>query len=228
MADHAVADNYDGDVFVYRGGRAPRHVTHVRIDKSVRVLEEEAFRECFSLLTVETHGRLFRIGRYAFEGCVSLTRINLKSVRVINEGAFETCRDLECVEFGHILETIRYRAFWGCSSLKLLKFPSIVVIEKCAFNGCESITDIEFPERLRYGQTIEGKTFNRCYSLQRIAIPLKRYLFEKDGRYHNQFDKCVQLATVDLVGGIHKTIALLHIDGWRTEMITEIDRINQE
>ena len=47
MADDAeddvewVDDDFDGDIFIYRGGRrAPQHVTHVRIDKSVD--EDEA------------------------------------------------------------------------------------------------------------------------------------------------------------------------------------------
>ena len=44
---------------------------------------------------------------------------------------------------------------------------------------------------------------------------------------YNQFDDCEQLVTVDLVGGIHKTVASLHMDSWRAEMEEEIDRINQ-
>ena len=28
MADHAVEDDFDGDIFIYRGGRAPLHITH--------------------------------------------------------------------------------------------------------------------------------------------------------------------------------------------------------
>ena len=51
MADHAVEDNYfDGDIFVYRGGRAPRHVTHVLIDESVEVIEVDAFGDCLHLV----------------------------------------------------------------------------------------------------------------------------------------------------------------------------------
>ena len=42
MADHA-DDNFDGDVFIYRGGRAPQHISHARIDKSVDEIEEKAF-----------------------------------------------------------------------------------------------------------------------------------------------------------------------------------------
>ena len=35
------------------------------------------------------------------------------------------------------------------------------------------------------------------------------------------------VTVVDLVGGIHETVASLHIERWRAEMISEINRINQ-
>lgn len=76
--------------------------------------------------------------------------------------------------------------------------------------------------------------FLECDGLQRIAVPPKRDLFEfrvftenfEDYGY-NQFDGCVQLTRVDLVGGIHKTVVSLHMESWRTEMIAEINRIDQ-
>ena len=97
MADHA--DDGDGDIFVYRGGRAPRHVTHVLIDKSVDEIEEEAFSGCQQLLQVDTHDGLTKIGRRAFSYCTSLPRISLKSVFEIENWAFYEC-NLESVEFG--------------------------------------------------------------------------------------------------------------------------------
>jgi hypothetical protein len=47
---------------------------------------------------------------------------------------------------------------------------------------------------------------------------------------YNQFDRCGNLTTVDLVGaeGIHKTISSLLLESWRNEMNQEIDRINQD
>ena len=65
MAEHADGDDFDGDIFIYRGGRAPQHITHVLIDESVDEIEEEAFDGCENLLTVETHDGLRRVGKYA-------------------------------------------------------------------------------------------------------------------------------------------------------------------
>ena len=55
MADHANDDGDGDDIFIYTGGRAPLHVTRVRIDKSVTDIEEDAFSNNRNLLEVEMH-----------------------------------------------------------------------------------------------------------------------------------------------------------------------------
>ena len=221
---------FDGDIFIYRGGRAPQHITHARIDKSVDEIEEGAFRYCEYLEQVDTHDGIKRVGKNAFCYCKSLRRINLKSVVEIEDYAFYYFGNLESVEFGNRLETIVNCAFGHCASLKTpLRLPSIVTIGHSAFIDCTYLTTIELSERL---ETIEVSAFKCCYDLQRIVIPLKRDLFEFDDdvsdlQHYSQFDECFQLTTVDLVGGVHKTVASLHMESWRTEMIAEINRINQ-
>eukprot|EP00984_Skeletonema_dohrnii_P001468 scaffold469_cov138-Skeletonema_dohrnii-CCMP3373.AAC.2 len=220
MADHAD----DGDnIFVYRGGRAPLHVTRVLIDRSVDVIEENAFEGCKHLVQVETHDGIRRVDEMAFHKCQSLRGIILRSVLQIGEYAFYYCENLADVEFGNKLETIGTGAFNRCSSLKRLVLPSIITIKAGAFRYCSALTDIEFSERL---DKIESGAFSGCRRLERIAIPLKRGLLGSMFRY-NQFDHCEQLRTVDLVGGIHKTVSSLHMESWTTEMIAKINRINQ-
>ena len=223
--DHA-GDDFDGDIFIYRGRRAPLHVTHVLIDKSVDEIEDNAFRGCTHLLKVDTHDGLRKIGKNSFYNCKSLRRINLKSTVEIDALAFCGCENLESVEFGDRLETIGENAFMYCYSLKYLKLPSIITIGTCAFYYCHRLTDIELSGRL---ETIGARAFRNCERLQRIAVPLKRDLFVYDNRLqkYNQFDKCEQLSTVDIVGGIHKTVASLHMESWKTDMNEEINRINQ-
>jgi hypothetical protein len=226
MADHA--DDGDGDIFIYRGGRAPQHVTHALIDESVDEIEDDSFRGCKHLLTVETHDGIRRVGACAFQHCESLRRINLKSAIEIDDCAFHNCYSLESVEFGDRLETIGYSAFDKCLSLSLshLKLPSIITIGVGAFYGCWALSDIELSERL---ETIETTVFCNCKRLQRIAIPLKRNLFVFCDFYrnYNSFCACEQLTRVDLVGGVHTTVPSLHMESWRTDMIAEINRINQ-
>ena len=224
MADHA-DDEFDGDVFIYRGGEVPLHVTHVLIDESVNEIEDGAFSECEDLLTVETHDGLRKIGVGAFYNCTSLRRINLKSAVVIDEYALQNCYSLEAVEFGGRLESIGIFAFSECS-IKHLKLPSIITIGTGAFRLCTSLIDVELSERL---ETIGIQAFWSCDRLQRIAMPIKRDLFPLSAfnQKGSQFMDCEQLATVDLVDGVHKTVSSLHMDSWRSEIISVINRINK-
>ena len=226
MADHADDNDSDENIFVYRGG-APQHVnvTHVLIDKSVDEIEDMAFYLCFNLLQVETHDGIRKVGKNAFRENKSLGRINLKSAVEIDMYAFYNCVNLADVEFGDKLEIIGGSAF-GWTSLTHVKLPSTITIGSCGFFRCESMIDIEFSERL---EKIGASAFHGCKRLQRIAVPLKRDLFEFSETFqrYDQFNNCAQLTTVDLVGGIHKTVASLHMESWRAEMLAEINRINQ-
>jgi len=97
--------------------------------------------------------------------------------------------------------------------------PSLKIIGLCVFDRCEQLTDLDLPEGLeRIGQT----AFQNCQRLRRIAISLKCMI--GGGAFYN----CTNLKTVDLVGGIHRTVASLHLEGWRNEMKDEIYRINQD
>ena len=223
MADHAEDDDGDG-IFVYRGGRAPQHVTYVLIDTSLDEIEDNAFSGCQNLLTVETHDGIRKIGDHAFYYCKALPRINLKSAVEIDNSAFCNCFHMESVEFGDRLETIGKYAF-GWTSLTHLKLPTVITIGVGAFFTCQRLIAVELSERL---ETIGIGAFQFCTQLQRISVPLKRDLFVYDhiDERYTQFYNCSQLTTVDLVGGIHKTVASFHMDIWRAEMIAEINRIN--
>eukprot|EP00984_Skeletonema_dohrnii_P013479 scaffold5587_cov74-Skeletonema_dohrnii-CCMP3373.AAC.1 len=228
QANHGNEGGGDRDIFVYRGGRAPQHVTHVRIDKSVEVIKDDSFNDCVCLVQVDTYDRIRKVGWRAFRGCNRLRSIDLRSVVVICWAAFDGCKNLTNVEFGNKLETIGKWAFDECTSLEHLKLPSIITIRYGAFHSCEALTSIEFSERL---ETIEPCAFHGCDRLQRIAIPLKRDLFPFNPHLqeYNQFKRCDQLTTVDLVGGAYnKTVSSLHMETWRTEMKEEINRINQD
>ena len=131
----------DGDIFIYRGGRAPRHVTHVRIDKSVLEIDDLAFWNCGYLVQVDTHDGLRKVGEYN-------ERLNLRSVVEIGNGAFHNCENLESEELGDKLETIGTGAFDGCFSLTHLQLPAIVTIGQNAFRSCTQLLDIMLSERL--------------------------------------------------------------------------------
>ena len=53
------------------------------------------------------------------------------------------------------------------------------------------------------------------------------FTFSDGYESYSQFDYCYELTTVDIIGGIHKTISHLSLQSWRNEMNQEINRINQ-
>ena len=52
-------------------------------------------------------------------------------------------------------------------------------------------------------------------------MPLKVYMIGY------VFLRCPNLTVLDLVGGVHRTVASLHLESWRHELKIEINRINQ-
>ena len=83
-----MADDGGGDgtnIFVFVGGDqvVPRDVTHVIIDKSVKIIPARAFKRRSQLRYVEMHDGVEIIEGDAFFGCPSLRGIKLPGVRVI-------------------------------------------------------------------------------------------------------------------------------------------------
>jgi len=153
-------------IFIYKGGRAPEHVTHVRIDKSFDKIDDGAFEYCISLESIETHNKIRSVGKYAFHRCHSLKGIKLPGVREVDEGAFWGCTSLSELEFGVGLQRIGEGAFSHCT-LKRLVIPSRVTIEKCAFIDCAELTDVELSGGF---DSIERGAFFGCRSPLRLKI----------------------------------------------------------
>ncbi len=219
MADQVARD----DIFVYTGGRAPQHVVNAIIDESVDKIDDNAFFNNKNLKSVVCHDGELEIGKWAFGFCLSLQSIKMSGVKIIEQSAFYECYSLTHVELDK-LETVGHSAFTSCTSLKQLKLPKIKTVGEDAFSK-SGVHEAEFGEDL---ETIGSGAFNSV-PLRRIAIPLKDEMFQLNdwsGTY-TQFFECFILAKVDLVGGIHNTVASLPFESWRNEMNDEIQRIHQ-
>eukprot|EP00984_Skeletonema_dohrnii_P010260 scaffold3998_cov153-Skeletonema_dohrnii-CCMP3373.AAC.27 len=192
----------------------------VRIDKSVKTIPSRAFERRERLTYVEFHDGIERIEEDAFFWCTSLRSVKLLGVKIIEIGAFANCSSLIDVEFGVELETIGKSAFYQCRSLRTVTMPCVSSIGRWAFTNCVQLADLYLPEGL---ETIVQSAFLNCLRLRRITIPLKDGMIGGD----RVFSFCPKLTTVDLVGEIHKTVASLHLERWRNEMMGEINRINQ-
>ena len=219
MVDHADDGVGEDDVFVYMGGDqvVPHDVTHVRIDKSVKIITRRAFRNCTNLVSIEMHDGVEIIEEEAFGDCTSLRRIKLPGVKVIEMNAFRYCEALDEVEFGDKLETIEACAFAN-TALRNAKLPKVRFIGQSAISDCDQLTDVELSEDLEY---LVGAAFHDCPRLRRISMPFKNNLL-----HVYPISDYPNLSQVDLVGDIHKTISSLLLESWVEKMKDEINQIN--
>ncbi len=88
MVDHTTSSSLSTNrqgaaaaaIFIYTGGRAPQHITHARIDKSVKIIDAEAFSNNPHLISVELHDGVELIRILAFCNCTSLRWMKLLGV----------------------------------------------------------------------------------------------------------------------------------------------------
>ena len=208
------------NIFIYRGGRAPRHVTYVIIDTSIKIIPFRAFCCCEDLRYVKMHDGIEGIGKEAFMNCISLSMIDITNVSVVGEMAFARCCNLMSLENSQRLVKIGVQAFLDCSSLGHVDLPSVRVIESSGFAGCSNMTDAALGEHI---EAIEISAFYYCTSLRRLRFELG----DNDiSIASDAFDCCRQLSFVELVGKIHTAISSLGLQQWQDDMNHEIDRIN--
>ncbi len=103
--------------------------------------------------------------------------------------------------------------------MRNINLPSVNIVERFAFAGCEALTDVKFGDKL---ETIGGRAFGNCRSLERITLPLKYDMIEDDDDdddyYKDVFQGCDNLRHVDLLGGVHEFVADLPLDEWKNDM----------
>ncbi len=233
---NAIIDESVTEIDEHAFGRC-RQLQSVRFHDGVSRVKRWAFCLCDQLRQVDMPG-VEHIETYAFVTCLSLRNVTMPSVRILEESAFHGCQSIEVLDLPK-LELTSFRTFEGCRSLRQVTMPSIKTIGGGTFFGCEQLVELDLPKDV---ETIGTNAAIRCTNLRRIAIPLKSdmlssVVYDSQGniarehdssnvRKYGQFNHCDRLSTVDLVGGIHKTISSLLLERWKDIMKREIHRIN--
>ena len=141
------------------------------------------------LQTVVFSDKATSVGDFTFEGCTSLTSVQLpSSVTSIGERAFSGCRSLTEAPIPSGVTDIGEYAFSECRGLKKLTLPAgIRQISNGAFSYC-GFTWVHFPTGL---QVIGYGAFASCEHLQSVVLPAS--LAELD---ECAFSCCWNLASV--------------------------------
>ena len=138
--------------------------------KGVTEIGSNAFEGCKSLTSINIPEGLTNIGMYAFRNCKSLTSVIIpNSVTKIEEGAFDGCSSLTSVTIPEGVTEIGEWPFYNCSSLTSITIPEgVTKIGENAFEGCSSLTSVTIPNSVT---EIDECAFRGCKNLTSITIP---------------------------------------------------------
>ena len=106
-----------------------------------------------------------RINDYAFQGCTSITLVEIgESVNSIGKNAFYRCDNLTNVIIGESVNSIGENAFYDCNNLTdAILGENVTTIGESAFCGCNSLTSVKLGKSIT---SISSDTFYCCYNLQ--------------------------------------------------------------
>lgn len=155
-------------------------------------VDDEAFKDCTSLTTVNLPKTITSIGPNAFGGCNSLTTINLPEIiTIIGEGAFSGCSSITNVNLPKSVTSIGSSAFSGCTSLTDIDLPeTITTINSGTFRGCACLTTVNMPKALT---TICENAFEDCSSFSSIYLP-ESVTYIGEGAFYG----CTSLASINM------------------------------
>lgn len=164
------------------------------------MIDEMAFMNDDSILSVNIPQTVGTIGKSAFAGCDNLGTVSLaRGVMTIEDNAFENCTRLEAIVIPQNLSTIGSKSFAGCSSLASVEFKEgVETIGGNAFENCTSLTTILFPESLT---AIGEKAFNGCNGLTELLFSAN---IESYGE--GAFEGCAAVETITVMGSVMPTI----------------------
>ena len=167
-------------------------LVNINIPKGVTSIGDWAFNGCESITKIKLPDSMTSIGHSVFSGCHSLTNINLPDgVTNIEKYAFSCCYSLTSINIPESVTNIGEFAFSCCDSLTSIYIPkNVTSIEKAAFLGCKSLISIIIPESVT---NIEENTFSSCDSLTSIYIPKSVTTIEKAA-----FSYCKFLASINI------------------------------
>ena len=210
--DYYTFTGRDGEVI-------PQHVTHVLVGRALKFVRARAFYEHPNIEELVCHDGVRKIEHLAFFLCPRLRRVVMTGVKEVEDHAFDHCKALTYIECDK-LKRIGRCAFRKCESLSSVDLPSARIVKWYALGHCTNLKNVKLGKDLK---SIEPGSFWDCTSLERIALPLK------DGMIidNNVFQGCAKLRSVDLIGGVHETIAALLMEEWKNDMNEEIEKISQ-
>lgn len=160
--------------------------TRYELPNTVTYIGTGAFKNSI-IESISFSDNLTNIGYCAFEGCESLTMVNLTN-----------CTNMT---------TISQNAFYGMPNVWIIMLPeSITTIGTAAFSGCTKLSTFNLPGSLT---TIRDNAFNNCSSLKSLTLPQR-----VNELGFNLFDGCNALKDLYVEGTTPPSATFQTFDGW--------------
>lgn len=116
----------------------------ITIGSGITRIANYMFRQFTALSSLTIPDTVAHIGRSAFDGCTSLTNVELRCVQVLEESAFSG------------------------SGLVTITFGALTEIGDAVFASCPGLTELVIPDTVL---TIGGAIVNHCVNLQKVVLP---------------------------------------------------------
>ncbi|MDE5773047.1 MAG: leucine-rich repeat protein [Muribaculaceae bacterium] len=202
--------NYNGGTFnvvaiAESGFQNFENLTTLTLPQSVTEIGAKAFMDCPKLNTVTFGGQKI-IGNDAFRNCTSLINLTLPNeLETIGTGAFKNDASIAQIEFKEGLKEIGAFAFSDCKALTAALLPNTLTrIGDSAFEDCVKLTYVSLGSQL---ESIGNSAFRNCSVLTEISIPGTTATIG-----YKAFQNCHTLALATLNPGI-ETIGGFCFDG---------------
>lgn len=130
----------------------------------VTFMDYQAFSDCTSLETVTLGSGLKEIKQNTFNGCKSLTTINLGNIETIGYDAFYDCESLTNVDLSKA-KSIGSSAFQKCYGITTLNLSKLESVENSAFAECKNLVSVTLDDNCT---SIGDRAFYNCRSMESI------------------------------------------------------------
>ena len=144
-------------------------LTSVTFPSSVRIISNDCFLNCISLVKADLPNALTSIGFGAFLG-TKLSLVDIpNSVTSLGGSVFQSCSSLTSVTIGTSVTIISNSIFESCSSLTSVTIPnSVTTISSGAFKNCSTLSSVTIGTSVT---TLDSGVFEGCSYLNFINIP---------------------------------------------------------
>jgi len=131
-------------------------------------IDNSAFRNNRTLVSVVIPEGVTTIGAFAFQGCFALTGVILpETLTAFGTNVFKDCTGLREIVIPSRITVISERLFYDCVGLNVVILPdSVTVIESEAFYGNRGLTSITIPASV---QSIERNSFNNARNVNFVV-----------------------------------------------------------